>query len=316
VTSEPGDLLEDISIRQGNRSFVNLGAYLQANWMLLPRLLGLNGGVRYDWHNVYGPQLSERVGLVSSPLEVLHLKLLYGTAFKAPSPTLLHAVPAAIGDVVGNPQLKPQFVRTLEFLAVWEARAYLVLSSSVAYNHLRDKTEFVQQGINRVARNVARASTVSWESRAEFKHERTLHAHVSFETQRTLRRTGQDGFQAEVVGDHAGIYPTLLLHAGLAVQPSWAPARAALQASVVGERRPSDTNIVLNGGVYTLPRYLLLDAALSSTPMSVSFLGKQELSVALLGKNLLGARGPAPGFSGIDYPLAPRSLMLQLSVRL
>ncbi len=111
----PGSVIELISAYQGNKTFLNTGAYLQTMWTAVPELLSVTAGLRYDLHNVYGGQLSERVGLVSSLLPTLHAKLLYGRAFKAPSPLLLYAMPSAIGDVEGNPQLKPQYVRTLEF---------------------------------------------------------------------------------------------------------------------------------------------------------------------------------------------------------
>jgi hypothetical protein len=42
----------------------------------------------------------------------------------------------------------------------------------------------------------------------------------------------------------------------------------------------------------------------------------QEISFSLSGKNLLGAVGPDPGFSGVDHPLAPRSFFLQVNLGL
>jgi outer membrane receptor for ferrienterochelin and colicins len=309
---QPGDA---ISVRQGRKTFLNTGAYLQGMWSPLGGLLSVTGGLRYDRHNVYGGQHSERIGLVSSPLSTLHAKLLYGTAFKAPSPTLLYAIPTAIGDVVGNPQLRPQFVHTGELQLAWEPLEMLGLSSDVAYSVLSDKTEFVQQGINKVARNVARAATWSWESRAEIKYQGLFRAQISYEIQRTTRRTGQAGYSAAVVGTQGDIYPTSMIHAGVVAQPPGSPVRAAVQTSYIGPRRASDTNILLNGGAYTLPSYLLLDAGLSTIGFNI--IGpRHEMSFSLNGKNLLGARGPTPGFSGVDYPLAPRSFFLQTNVSL
>ncbi len=313
---QPGGVIDAISIYQGRKSFLNTGAYAQGMWKAIENWLSLTGGVRYDRHNVYGGQISERVGLVSNPLHNLHAKLLYGSAFKAPSPTLLHAVPSAIGDVVGNPQLKPQFVRTAEFQLAWEPTDYLSLSGNGVYNVLSDKTEFVQQGINKVARNLARAATLSWEMMAEMKYQSVLRAHVSFETQRTVRRTGEDGYSAEVVGEEGGIYPNMMVHGGLAAQPTGIPLRATVQASYIGDRRPSDTNILLNGGPYVLPSYLLLEAGLATTRFDLFGLDRHEVSFALTGKNLLNAKGPAPGFSGVDYPLAPRTFFLQMNLAL
>jgi outer membrane receptor for ferrienterochelin and colicins len=315
VTKEqvPGDVIDAISVYQARKTFLNSGAFLQGSWQLLGDLLGLTGGVRYDRHNVYGGQLSERVGLVSTPLPVLHAKLLYGSAFKAPSPTLLHAVPAAIGDVVGNPRLKPQYVRTLELQVSYEPWERLSLSSGVAYSRLTNKTEFLQQGISQVARNVARAETLSWESLAELR-DRQVRAYLSFEAQRTVRSTGQDGHARWVVGSAGGIYPITMLHAGVVAQPDSLPLRASLQLSRIGSRRASDTNIVLNDGIYLLPPYLLLEAGLSTVPFDLFGRRRSEIAFSLIGKNLLGAEGPTPGFSGVDYPLAPRAFLLQVTV--
>jgi outer membrane receptor protein involved in Fe transport len=316
-TLQPGDLLPAISVYQGRKTFLNSGAYLQGMWQVLDSsLIDLTGGIRYDRHNVYGGQLSSRFGIVSNPLTRLHLKALYGSAFKAPSPILLYAVPAAAADVIGNPLLKPQYVHTFELELRGEPAEWLELSSDVAYSLLTDKTEFIQQGINIVARNVARAATLSWESMAELKVRSLMRAHLSLELQQTVVRTGQAGYVARVVGSNGGIYPNAMVHAGVVVQPPRWPVRAAVRASYIGRRRASDTNVLLNGGRYVLPAYYLLDATVST--LGFHFFGNsgQETSFAVSGSNLLGSTGPTPGFSGVDYPVVPRALFLQINVTL
>jgi outer membrane receptor for ferrienterochelin and colicins len=311
-----GDILDAISIYQARKTFLNSGAYLQGIWNLASDLLGVTGGVRYDRHNIYGGQVTERIGLVSSPFENLHAKLLFGTAFKAPSPTLLYTVPSTVGDLIGNPDLKPQYVRTLELQVASDPASFLSVSSDVAYSVLTDKTEFVQEGINQSARNVARGATVSWETTAELKYKRVLRGHISFETQRTVRRTGQEGYTGEVVGSAGDIYPRAMVHTGVVAQPTNSGVRAAIQASWVGSRRSSDTNSLLNTGPYRLPAYLLLEAGLSTRGFAILGNPLHEVSFALTGKNLLAATGPTPGFSGVDYPLAPRTFFLQINLSL
>jgi iron complex outermembrane receptor protein len=34
-------------------------------------------------------------------------------------------------------------------------------------------------------------------------------------------------------------------------------------------------------------------------------------TLLVVGRNLLGSAGPEPGFSGVDYPLAPRTFLVQ-----
>ena len=310
----PGDVVDTVSVRQGHKTFVNGGAYLQGNWNPLGDALGVTGGLRFDHHNVYGDQLSRRVGVVSSPTPHLHLKLLHGSAFKAPSPLLLYAVPSAPGDVIGNPQLKPQYVNTFELQVGYDPTAWLSLSTDVAYSILDDKTEFIEQEINVAARNVARATTVSSESLVEVRPRDWLHGYLSFELQRTTQRTGQQGYPAQVLGTEGSIYPRLMLHAGVAAQPPRSPVRAAVQASYVGRRRASENNILLNGSPYWLPSYVLLEAKLATRGFHILRDPAQEISFAVSGKNLLGAAGPNPGFSGVDYPLPPRALFLEVDL--
>jgi outer membrane receptor protein involved in Fe transport len=309
-----GQIIEAVSVHQGHKTFLNGGGYLQGSWTPLGNYLGLTGGLRYDHHNIYGDQLSHRVGIVSSFGRDLHLKLLEGSAFKAPSPLLLYAVPSTTGDVRGNPNLKPQFVNTFEFQVAWSPTEWLDLSSVVAYSIVDDKTEFIQQGINKEARNVAHATTISSETLADLKPSDWLQAYLSFEYQQTRQRSGEEGFPAQVVGTSGTIYPNVMVHSGLVVQPPGAGLRAAVQLSYIGERRPSENNILLGGRAYTLPAYWLLEAKLASPGFHFFRDPAQEVSFAISGKNLLGANGPAPGFSGVDYPLAPRALWLEMDL--
>jgi outer membrane receptor for ferrienterochelin and colicins len=311
-----GEVIEAVSLRQGHKTFVNAGTYAQGAWEAYPRWLSFTGGLRYDHHNVYGGKLSGRVGLVSSPRADLHVKLLQGSAFKAPSPLLLYAVPSGDGDIIGNAQLKPQEVNTVELQVVYEPSGAFSFSSDVAYSRLDEKTEFVQQGINKIARNVARATTLSWENLAELKLGAWLRAQASVELQRTVQRTGQEGYVGEVIGSPGGIYPNLMLHGNVVVQAPRVPLRLATLVSYIGERRASGNNILLNGGPYTLPAYVLVEANLSTLGFKLLRDPAQEVSFSLSGKNLLGATGPSPGFSGVDFPLPPRAWFLQMTLSL
>jgi outer membrane receptor for ferrienterochelin and colicins len=314
--SLPGDTLDAISIAQGRKTFVNAGVYLQGTWDVVRDLLGVTGGLRYDQHNVYGGQLSRRVGLVSTLRPNLHAKLLHGTAFKAPSPLLLYAVPSSSGDVVGNQELAPQYVNTFEFQLSYDPLEAISVSTDVAYSIVNDKTEFVQQGINKVARNVARAATLSWESRLDLRYADWFRGYASLELQKTEQRTGQEGYAAQLIGTGGTIYPQVMVHSGLVTQPSGFPLRAAVLASYIGSRRASGNNILLNAGAYDLPGYVLLGATLATRGFRVLRDPQQEVSFSVSGKNLLGATGPTPGFAGVDYPLAPRALFLQMDLTL
>jgi hypothetical protein len=138
----------------------------------------------------------------------------------------------------------------------------------------------------------------------ELKH-KVIRAHASFEAQRTLRRTGEPGFAGEVVGSAGGGYPTMMVHSGVVVQPPGLPLRGSAQASYIGRRRASDINILLNGGSYTLPGYVLLEAGLSTLSFDLLGSARHGVSFALTGKNLLNATGPTAWFLRRGLPHQP-----------
>jgi iron complex outermembrane receptor protein len=266
--------------------------------------------MRFDYHNIYGGKPSGRLGVVSQPLDRTYVKLLYGTAFKAPSPMLLHSVPIRVGDVVGNPDLKPQQVHTVEGQITYQ-EDYLVASTGLAYSVILNQAEFTQQGLNKIARNTSRMASVSWESELALQYRDRIRSHLSFELQGAVRDLGDTGsYQTRVLGEEPGIYPSYIVRYGARAPLPLVPLRASAEVMYVAERRSSDTNTMENGAPYTLPPYMLLRASLQSTDLEL--FDRHESTIGLSGTNLLAADGPDPGFAGVDYPLAPRTFFLQL----
>jgi outer membrane receptor for ferrienterochelin and colicins len=70
---------------QDNRRESNAALYAQGEFVLSRRVL-LNAGIRYDeYFDSFGGTLNPRVGLIFSPSDRSAVKLLYGSAFRAPS---------------------------------------------------------------------------------------------------------------------------------------------------------------------------------------------------------------------------------------
>ena len=91
----------------------NTGAYLQysaeTRWL---RATNFTLGIRYDENSTYGDTTNPRLGIVNKPNDRLTLKLLYGSAFRAPSVFELYgSSPVRIA----NPELKPEENKTYEF---------------------------------------------------------------------------------------------------------------------------------------------------------------------------------------------------------
>ncbi len=313
VSKLTGEVLDSVSDDGHTKLFLNPGVYLQANWTAVPDFLKLTGGFRYDHHNVYGEQFTGRAGSVFLWTKNFTTKLLYGSAFKAPSPQLLYAVPIAPGDVIGNPDLKPQYVHTLELAPALGVTKFLTLRTTFAYNIILNKAEFIPQGINRTAANVAEVHGLSSETAANFKYEDIVNGYVSFEWQRVIRKLGQEGYQANLVGQDNIISPPWIVRAGVSgrlpfLEP--VPVHLGIQGMVVAKRRASGENIVENGASYTLPVYGLLGASLQIPKLKILPVG--ETSFAIRAYNLLDAKGPDPGFAGVDYPLLPRRVMAEM----
>jgi iron complex outermembrane receptor protein len=93
-----------------DRPYSVLSAYLQ-NELDLTRWLTVVAGLRYDRHSRSGEHLSPRLAVVISPDHNTALKLLYGSAFRAPSVAEKDYVlsGAKLSDSLG-----PEQIRTLE----------------------------------------------------------------------------------------------------------------------------------------------------------------------------------------------------------
>jgi outer membrane receptor protein involved in Fe transport len=105
--------------------YANVGAYAQAQWTIHKRL-SLTAGGRADYNTRYDKVFNPRVGLVSRATRSTTLKLMYGTAYLAPSPYQSFSHYGSFYSLDGgntyqsdfwhvpNPELKPQHKQTVE----------------------------------------------------------------------------------------------------------------------------------------------------------------------------------------------------------
>jgi iron complex outermembrane receptor protein len=296
-----------------SRGLYNVGAYLQVVWTPIARL-SLTGGVRYDYHSVYGSQPSGRLAAVSRLFDKMYLKIMYGGAFKAPSPYLLYSVPLQVGDVIGNPKLQPQYVHTFEGQLSYAPRPWLHISTGVSYSLLQKAAQLTLQGVNQVATNIGEIRSLSWETKIEANYKEWIKAYINGEYNYTVRDTGYVGYRADVIGTGNIIYPMGALHAGILGTIPKAHLRLGAEVSYFGPRNSSEANTLAHGSVYTLPDYAMLNASIST--VGIKLLPNRETTFMVVGKNLTGATGPDPGFSGFDYPLASRIFWFELRQQL
>jgi outer membrane receptor for ferrienterochelin and colicins len=88
-------------------------AYLQGEFAVSENLLA-SAGVRLDHYGTFGNTTNPRFGVVYSPWKATTAKLLYGHAFRAPNLFELYYQDNISSK--SNPELKPEKIRTLEFM--------------------------------------------------------------------------------------------------------------------------------------------------------------------------------------------------------
>jgi iron complex outermembrane receptor protein len=226
---------------------------------------------------------------------------------------LQYALPLGPGDVVGNANLKPQKIHTVEYQLSFKPTASFGVSSGVSYSSLLDKAEFSPQGINQVARNAASQSTFTWETRAELKHYDDYSGYAGFELIHAQRRLGEIGYAAQLVGDVNIVYPPYIARLGATVavpSPTNFPLTAGVEGALVGPRHAADASVLAFGSQFNLKPYLTANAFL--TTRSLYLAPGHETVAALRVYNMFATVGPDPGYSGFEYPLPPREIMLEL----
>jgi outer membrane receptor for ferrienterochelin and colicins len=106
--------------------------YGQDEWSLRKNML-LNIGLRHDQDGSYNGVTSPRVGIIYDPLAHTTVKLLYGSAFRAPSAyeTYYSGV-----SIVSNNVLRPETIHTVELVVEQYIGSQYRLSGSVFHNNI------------------------------------------------------------------------------------------------------------------------------------------------------------------------------------
>src|SRR5207237_2069032 len=93
-------------------------AFAQDEWTVAKDWT-LTAGVRHDEYSDFGGTTNPRLALVWEAAYNVTAKLLYGTAFRAPSFTELYVINNPV--LIGNPNLQPEKMKTMEAALSWQA---------------------------------------------------------------------------------------------------------------------------------------------------------------------------------------------------
>jgi outer membrane receptor for ferrienterochelin and colicins len=114
------------------------GAFTNLTFLATESLTFTAGG-RVDYHEIYKFQTSPRLAAVYQPFPFVFAKALYGEAYQAP-PYLYRSGSAAAG-YQGQPNLRPQYMRTTELVLGCELGDMLYVDTNAFYNQL---TNFIR----------------------------------------------------------------------------------------------------------------------------------------------------------------------------
>src|SRR3984885_6424466 len=98
--------------------------------------LTLSAGLRYDHYSNFGGTTNPRLGLIYHLFDPTTLKLLYGTAFRAPEPYELTPDFGSFYD--DDPKLGPEKIRSVEGVVEQELGQHFTLSGGLFRNWLSD----------------------------------------------------------------------------------------------------------------------------------------------------------------------------------
>ncbi len=252
----------------------------------------LTAGLRRDHYSDVGQTTNPRLALVWEAAYDLTAKLLYGTAFRAPSFVELYVINNPVQ--VGTPNLTPEKMKTVEAALSWQAAPRLHMGVNVFRYQMRD----IIQLVGTTFQNAGQQTGKGMELEAAWDAARDWRLSGNYSYQRSLDVAAQ---QDAGMAPHSRIY----LRADWRFAPGWA---ANAQVNAVGEqlRAPGDTRSVLRG-------YNTVDLALRKGNGAKGW----EFSVAL--RNLFNAdvREPSPvNTIPNDFPQPGRSLYLQTTYSL
>lgn len=257
----------------------------------------LTAGLRHDRYSDFGSTTNPRLALVWDAAYDVTTKLLYGHAFRAPSFSEQHSINNPV--VGGNPNVRPETIRTLEAALAWAASERTQLNLSLFRYAMKDIIRAVPNSTPPPANRVQNTGGQDGHG---------LELELVWDPSRNLRLSGNYAYQKSVdksTRQDAGYAP----HHHLYAHADWAFARGWLVSTQLNwvadrQRAPGDTRPPIDD-------FATVDLTLRTTHR------KHQWDVMLTVRNLFNAdvREPSLINGGIpdDLPMAPRAAYLQAS---
>lgn len=142
-TKKLGRTIVPENIRQNSYAFIQDSWKIGQDWEL-------TAGVRYDWYSDFNATTNPRLALVWQTSSRLTTKLLYGSAFRAPSFAEMYTPQNSV--FVGNPNLKAETSHSIELAFDYRANDDLNLTLNLFHYQVEDKIlrRFINPEVNSI----------------------------------------------------------------------------------------------------------------------------------------------------------------------
>ncbi len=291
-----GGMLTDVTdtpfvyLNDGSRTVRFLS--LQDEWKLSPDLT-LTSGVRYDKYSDFGGTTNPRLALVWAVNESLTTKLLYGSAFRAPSISELYFKNNPVS--LGNPNLNPETINTLEWSFNYRLNPNLQTTLTLFRYQAEDMIEFIADanGVTKTAQNARDQDgkgyelEFSWKPVSQFRMSTSYSRQDAIDANTDASIPDAPGRQIKLNGDWE-FYKNWFFN----TQVDWVADRAR----ALGDIRPEIAN------------YTWINFTLRAKDIAPDL----DLSLAVRNATDADAREPSSGRIVKDYPLESRSGWVEL----
>lgn len=268
---------------------------LQNEWQFAPDW-ELTAGVRYDHYSDFGNTVNPRIALVWATSYNLTTKLLYGSAFRAPSfqEQFFSNNPVSLG----NPNLEPETIDTWELAFNYHPSTELQSTLSLFSYKAKDLIEFVADAgaTTSTAQNARDQDGYGFEWETDWKASNNLRIRANYAWQYS-----EDSISGDEIHDAPG--QQFYISANWQFNPQWS---LSSQLNWIGDRKrvAGDTRSEIDD--YTL---------VNLSVRRQNILPNLDLAFSALNLFDEDAREPSNGTIPDDYPLEGRSVWLELSYR-
>ncbi len=313
---EDGEEYANQDIEYGEKVFSNTGVYLQTSLKLLEKI-NFTAGLRYDINSVYGDVLNYRLALVYEITDKTVTKLLFGTSYKAPTSSQLFTNYISTGGIIGNPDLKPEKAKTLEWIISLQPLKNTSLSLNTFYTIIEDQVSFVLpigSVSNIIANNVSEIHSAGIEGEFLYKNN-NLFTYLNLSYQRSIILR-EDLLKREVQVK-TSLYPDFMTKFGVNYKLPDLFLNINLEGKYIGSRKASLANSFIYDPAYfrisgyELDPYMIFDLHVSTSNLKII---DDNVTIFSLGiTNILDANYAYPGFKNFDIPGFGRMFVLKIS---